>query len=145
MRIRRGARAGWGGLGLTLALALGGAAWAAFAPLPAGPQELAYVIPKGTAVRRAAGEEPLVIPARIRLTLGVQDVLVLRNEDDVEQFFAGLQLEPGETIRVPFTRPMELPLACSIHPSGRVTIVAVARPETPWQRLRWRVGGLIGS
>jgi hypothetical protein len=118
-------------------VAIGG--WAALAPLPAGPRELVYVIPQGTAARTAAGRDPDVLPGRIRLTLGVQDVLVLRNEDVVEQRFGPALLAAGQSYRLPFRAPVEIPLACSVHREGQITIVVEEPPSPGPARLLWRV------
>lgn len=114
------------------------AAWAALAPMPAVPRELVYVIPRGTAARTAAGQDPNVLPARIRLTLGIQDVLVLRNEDVVEQRFGPALLAAGQSYRLPFRTPAEIPLACSAHRDGQITIVVEGLPSRGLARLLWR-------
>jgi hypothetical protein len=114
------------------------AGWAAFAPLPALPRERLYVIPKGTGARQAAGERATPVPSRIRLLLGIQDVLVLRNEDDVPQSFGPIQLRPGQTYRVPFQVPATFDFACSVHENGQVAIVVHRPPRPGWARLWWR-------
>src|SRR5262249_15330253 len=69
-------------IGLLL-LVLGGLGWAAFAPIePASHDEL-FEIPHGTWARRMAGEKIEILPSTIRLTLGLNDVLLLRNADEV--------------------------------------------------------------
>lgn len=113
--------------------------WAALAPLPGGPRELVYVIPNGTEAATAAGRDPGVLPGRIRLTLGVQDVLVLRNEDVVEQRFGPARLAAGQSYRLPFSAPVEIPLSCSVHRDGQITIVVEEAPAPGPARLRWRV------
>jgi hypothetical protein len=115
------------------------AAWAALAPLPAVSRELVYVIPRGTAARAAAGLDPAVLPARIRLTLGIEDVLVLRNEDVVEQRFGPAMLAAGQSYRLPFHAPAEIPLSCSAHRDGQITIVVEGAPSRGPARLLWRV------
>lgn len=128
---------------LAAAAALGLAAgWAAVAPLPQGPRELLYVIPKGTAARQAAGDARTVLPSRIHLTIGVQDVLIIRNEDDAEQKIGPALLAPGQTYRLPFRSPAEIPLVCSAHPDGQLTIAVQAAPATGGSRLRWRLSRL---
>jgi hypothetical protein len=123
-------------LGVALALA---AAWAALAPLPPMPRERVYVIPKGTGARQAAGQAVSPIPSRIRLLVGIQDVLVLRNEDDVPQAFGPIQLRPGQTYRVPFKAPATFDFACSVHEDGQVAIIVERAPAPGWARLRWRL------
>ncbi len=134
-----------GGAGLLAAGGLAAAVWAAVAPLPSGPRELVYVIPRGTASRLAAGGDLRVLPSRIRLTLGVQDVLVLRNEDDVRQSFGPASLEAGQTYRLPFRAPAELSLSCSAHQDGQITIAVEPAPEPGLARLRWRLSRLPGG
>ena len=119
-------------------------AWAALAPLPGGAREVVYVIPKGTASRQALGMTPAVLPDVMRFTVGVRDVLVLRNEDDVAATFGPVRLEAGQTYRVPFRTPTRFQLACSVHEGGQVGIVVTAAPRRGWERVQWRVLNLIG-
>jgi hypothetical protein len=120
-------------------------AWAAFAPIPSGPREVVYVIPKGTAARRAAGQAVQTFPSRLRLTIGVRDLLVIRNEDDQPQSVGPILLAPGQTYRIPFSAPATFDFACSAHDEGQLTIVVEREPVPGWRRLRWRVAGLLGS
>jgi hypothetical protein len=132
------ARRWW--LAATAGLAvLATASWAALAPLSPMPRERVYVIPKGTGARQAAGQTVSPIPSRIRLLLGVQDVLVLRNEDDVPQGFGPIQLRPQQTYRVPFQVAATFDFACSAHADGQVAIVVEHAPAPGWARLRWRL------
>jgi hypothetical protein len=39
------------------------------------------------------------------LTIGVKDVLVLQNQDDVPQLFGPVLIMPGQSLRLPFARP----------------------------------------
>lgn len=133
---------------MLLIAAAGGVAaagWAAFAPIPAGPREAVYVIPRGTAARIAAGEAVAAFPRRMRFTIGVRDVLVLRNEDDQPQSFGPVLLAPGQTYRVPFSAPATFDFACSAHEEGQLTIVVEHEPVPGWRRLRWRVVSLLGG
>jgi hypothetical protein len=134
------------GVIVTAAVALAAAsAWAAFAPIPPGPREAVYVIPKGTAARLAAGEAVQAFPSRMRFTIGIRDRLVIRNEDDRAQSFGPVLLAPGQTYRVPFSAPATFDFACSAHEEGQLTIVVEREPVPGWQRLRWRVAGLLGG
>lgn len=126
-------------------VALGVAAWAAWAPLPSGPRAVEYVIPKGTAARQARGEVVNVLPPRMRFTLGVQDVLVIRNEDDRPVSFGPAVLEAGQTYRVPLRVPIEFDLACSVHPSGTISIQVSPPPAPGLPRLRWRLARVLAS
>jgi hypothetical protein len=86
-----------------------------------------------------------VPPSRIRLTIGVQDVLVLRNDDLAPQSVGPARLEPGQAYRLPVRVPVEFALACSAHQEGQITIVARAAPAPGWARLRWRLEELLGG
>lgn len=121
------------------ALVAAAAGVAAFAPLSSRSREVEYVIPRGTAARQAAGESTYVFPPRLTFTIGVRDVLVLRNEDVVPASFGPLLLLPGQTYRLPFHAPGEFQLACSVHVGGDVGISVQGEPTPGWPRLRWRV------
>ena len=109
-------------------------AWAAWAPLPTLPRERVLVIPRGT------GANPIPsFPSKIRLTLGLQDVLVLQNDDDRPQLVAGIEVPAGTKLSIPFPRPTDFELACSVHPSGKLTISVTEAPAPGWARLRWRL------
>src|SRR5579872_5799352 len=69
--------------GVLACVVLGAIAWVALMPVETDSNERVYVIPKGTFARRMAGEKFEPLPSEIHLTVGVKDVLVLRNEDDV--------------------------------------------------------------
>ena len=77
-------------------------AWAASAPVQFGSREEAFEIPKGTWARRMSGDKVEILPSQIRLTLGVHDVLLLRNLDDVPQVFGPTIMMPGQSFRLPF-------------------------------------------
>jgi hypothetical protein len=121
-----------------LALAVCATGWAALTPVVTDSKEQVYVIPKGTWARRMAGEKLEVLPAEIRLTLGVKDILVLRNEDDVPQMFGPVLIMPGQSFQLPFSRASRYQFACSLHVSGQLDVVVEEGPAIGWERLRWR-------
>ena len=127
--------------GLTLTLLAGTLAilaWAAFAPLRFDSREQVFEIPRGTYARRMSGDKVEILPAQIRLTLGVHDVLLLRNLDDVPQVFGPTVMMPGQSFRLPFEVASTYSFACTAHASGQMTIVVDPQPLSAWQRLRWR-------
>ena len=130
-------------LGFTVvASALGLVAWAASAPVQVASREAVFEIPKGTWARRMAGDKVEILPSQIRLTLGVRDVLLLRNLDDVPQVFGPTVLMPGQSFRLPFEVASSYSFACTAHVSGEMTIVVGPQPLSPWGRLSWRAVSL---
>lgn len=111
---------------------------AALMPLPTGSRDEVHEIPPGTWAHRRAGEPQEIFPDRIRLVLGVNDVLILRNHDEVPHQFGPALLMPGQSFRLPFSIPSEFQFACTAHASGQLVIVVDPHPDTPWARLRWR-------
>jgi hypothetical protein len=131
------------GIGTALAVVVVTAAWAAFAPLPAESRALTYVIPPGTAARLKAGEPLNVLPSPIHLTLGIRDILVLTNDDEVIHQLGPVILGPRQTYRIPFRRPGRFQYACSLHVTGTLTLLIEPEPGLGLARLRWRLDRLI--
>jgi hypothetical protein len=123
----------------------GAALWLAFAPIEAGAPEQLFEIPSGTWARRMAGDKVEILPSEIRLTLGVRDVLLLKNSDTVPQQFGPTLIMPGQSFRLPFEQAASYQFACTAHASGQMSIIVAPRPDSPWARLRWRVGALLRS
>jgi len=128
---------------LAAACALGVAAWAALLPIRSASRDEVFEIPQGTWARRMAGDRLEILPDEIRLTLGVRDVLVLKNLDDVPQIFGPTLMMPGQSFRLPFAAASSYQFTCTAHASGQMTIVVEPFPATPWARLRWRVRDLL--
>jgi hypothetical protein len=118
---------------------LGAAAWPAFAPIEVGSREEVFAIPKGTWARRMAGDPVEILPSEIRLTLGVRDVLVLENHDDVPQIFGPTLMMPGQSFRLPFTVASSNYFTCTAHASGQLLVTVDPFPDTPWARIAWRI------
>ena len=130
-------------LGIVSAGALAVLAWAGFAPIESASKDAIFEIPKGTWARRMSGDKVAMLPNRIRLTLGVRDILVVRNLDDVPQTFGPTLMMPGQSFRLPFERAAEYQFACTAHANGQMTIVVEPEPTTPWARIVWRVRSLF--
>jgi hypothetical protein len=113
--------------------------WAGFAPIQVASHDQLFEIPKGTYARRMAGDKVEILPSRIRLTLGVNDVLLLRNLDDVPQVFGPTIMMPGQSFRLPFEQASSYNFACTAHASGQMTIVVEPEPVMPWSKIHWRV------
>ena len=132
MRIARGAATG------TVLLLLAVLAGAALAPIRAATRDAPFEIPKGTWARRMAGNKVEILPPTIRLTLGVHDVLLLRNLDDVPQVFGPTVIMPGQSFRLPFEVASVYGFACTAHASGQMNVVVDPAPRPGRERLRWR-------
>jgi hypothetical protein len=128
---------------LLAAGALAAVAPAALAPIRAASRDEVFEIPKGTWARRMAGDPREILPSEIRLTLGVRDVLVLRNLDDVPQMFGPTLMMPGQSFRLPFKTASSYAFTCTAHASGQLTVIVEPEPTTPWARLRWRARALL--
>lgn len=135
----RRARAAWA-FGLSVLLGLAALAWAALAPLPSPARDELFEIPRGTYARRMAGEKVEILPDTIRLQLGVNDVLLLRNLDEVPQVFGPALIMPGQSFRLPFEQASIYSFACTAHASGSMSVVVEPAPAPGWPRLRWRAG-----
>jgi hypothetical protein len=113
------------------------------APIASGSHEQVFEIPHGTWARRMAGDKIETLPDHIYLTVGVRDILVLKNHDAVPQTFGPTLLMPGQSFTLPFERAAEYQFACTAHASGQMTIVVDPYPATPWAKISWRTRGLI--
>ena len=86
--------------------------------------DFSYVIPEGTGDRIDRGEPVDIIPADIAARVG--QVIRIVNEDTrghlVGPFFVGR----GETLTQRFSAPGTLRGACSVHPSGTITVTVRA-------------------
>jgi len=123
---------------LVAAAALGAIVWAAFTPVTFASREEVFEIPKGTWAQRMAGNKLEILPSRVFLTLGIRDVLLLKNLDDVPQIFGPTLMMPGQSFRLPFEVASSYQFACTAHASGQMTVVVDEQPDTAWRRLVWR-------
>jgi hypothetical protein len=126
-------------LSILAATALVALAAVGFTPIQSTSRDQVFAIPKGTWARRMAGDKVEILPDHIRLTLGIRDILVLHNQDDVPQIFGPTLMMPGQSFKLPFDRAAEYTFACTAHASGQMTIVVEPNPTTPWARIRWRM------
>jgi hypothetical protein len=84
-----------------------------------------------------AGDKLEILPDHIRLTLGVRDILVLKNSDDVPQIFGPTLMMPGQSFRLPFAQASSYQFACTAHASGQMTIDVDPYPSDVFARLVW--------
>ena len=137
VRARWRAYAAWSTL-LVAVLILAALAWAALAPIAPASRDELFEIPRGTWARRMAGDKVEILPDTIRLTLGINDVLLLRNLDDVPQVFGPALIMPGQSFRLPFEVASTYSFACSAHAKGAMSVIVEPGPARGWPTLRWR-------
>jgi hypothetical protein len=143
-RPRRPRAPAFAALGLAL-FALAALAWAAFAPIVPDSHDELFEVPPGTWARRMAGEKVEILPPTIILTLGLNDVLLLRNADDVPQTFGPALIMPGQSFRLPFAVASTYGFACSAHASGQLAVIVEPHPAPGWATLRWRLRRLAAA
>src|SRR5215469_13006456 len=144
----RGTRRTHRGRLVAIALAfvmLGGFAWAAFAPIRLASHNELFEIPKGTFARRMAGDRVEILPQTIWLTLGLNDVLLLRNRDVVPHVFGPTLIMPGQSFSLPFAKASTYSFACTAHASGQLLIIVEPFPAPGWETLRWRLRKLTST
>jgi hypothetical protein len=125
-------------------LVLGTVGWAALAPAAGASREAVYEIPHGTSARRMAGEKVDIFPQTIRLTLGLRDVLVLKNADVVPHVFGPTVILPGQSFSLPFSQASTYSFECTAHPNGGLNVIVQDGPAPGWERLQWRWRRLAG-
>ncbi len=130
-------------LATVTALFLAALIWIGVTPIRSVSHEQIFEIPKGTWARRMSGDKVEILPDHIHLTVGLRDILVLRNRDDVPQIFGPTLMMPGQSFKLPFDRPAQYQFACTAHASGQMTIVVEPYPGTPWERIMWRTRALL--
>lgn len=126
-------------LGLLVLLIVAGLTWAALAPLQPDSRDELYEIPAGTYARRMAGDKIEILPDTIRLTLGLNDHLLLKNLDEVPQVFGPALIMPGQSFRLPFEVASTYSFACTAHASGQMSVIVAPHPARGWETLAWRI------
>jgi hypothetical protein len=104
-----------------------------------------FEIPHGTWARRMAGEKIEILPQTILLTLGLNDVLLLKNSDDVPHIFGPTLVMPGQSFSLPFAQASTYSFLCTAHASGQLNVVVEPTPAPGWERLRWRLRKLTNT
>lgn len=116
---------------------------AAFVPVAYDSREEIFEIPQGTWAQRMAGDPVSILPDQIYLALGVRNILVLKNLDDVPQIFGPTLIMPGQSFKLPFELASDYQFECSAHASGQMTVVVDPEPIAGWLRLQWRAKKLM--
>ena len=125
-------------IALTVAIGLL-ALWSMLAPIKGGSHQLLLAFPRGVTIGG------MTLPGEIRLTRGVQDVLLLRNSDRVPIVFGPLKIAPGRDVRLPFSEEGLYRYVCPPVVGKIVRVRVVAAPGPGWGRLAWRLDNLRQS
>lgn len=88
-------------------------------------RKIEYVIPQGTVQRIAAGQNLNVLPSTITMTLGLRDILIIRNDDSQTVQIGPYKIEPGQTFQQQFFNIGTFDLMCTIHADARMRVVVV--------------------
>lgn len=86
-----------------------------------GSETIEVEVAPGTAQRLAAGEEVDLLPRTLEVSVG--DRLEIVNRDEVTHEVGPYTVAAGQTLRQTFTSVGTLEGACTLHPSGSITIV----------------------
>ena len=91
-----------------------------------GPEEPTYsfIIPAGSADRIEQGETLDILPRE--LVAKLDETIIIVNEDDVAHLLGPWFVGPGETLRQRFTTAGVFEDNCSVHESGKFTVVVEA-------------------
>ena len=128
-----------------LSLLLAAAGWAALAPIATNSREQLFEIARGTHARHMAGDKVDILPQTINLTLGVNDVLVLKNNDVAPHIFGPTLVMPGQRFSLPFSQASTYSFQCTAHADGTLNVVVAPEPTVGWPRMRWRAQKLLGA
>jgi hypothetical protein len=128
-----------------LLVALGALVWVALAPIKVASHDQLFEIPRGTFARHMAGDKHETLPQTIQLTLGVNDVLVFKNSDDVPHIFGPTLIMPGQSFRLPFVQASNYNFQCTAHPNGGLSVIVDPAPGPGWGRLSWRLHRLTDA
>jgi hypothetical protein len=116
----------------------------AFIPVNFESHEEVFEIPPGTWAQRMAGDTSLnILPDTIYLALGVRNILVLKNLDDVPQIFGPTLIMPGQSFKLPFDLAADYQFECTAHASGQMTVIVDPEPTAGWPRLQWRIKNVV--
>ncbi len=87
-----------------------------------------FVIPSGTSQQLAAGEEVVNFPNEINLTIGVQDKLVIKNQDDAIHNFGPFVILPHSTLTKQFNTVQTYQNVCTFHQDRQMKVVVNPAP-----------------
>ncbi len=89
---------------------------------------ITYVIPAGTSQRLLAGEEVVDFPNELIFTIGVQDTIVIKNQDDAVHAFGPFTILPHTTLTKRFDNVRIYESACTFHQDQQMKITVKPAP-----------------
>ena len=96
-------------------------------------RKLTFVIPPGTSRQLEAGQAGVNFLDEIVLTLGVQDTIIIKNQDDVIHNFGPFVVGPHATLTKRFESPITYEGACTFHQEQHMRLVV---NPAPWDIFR---------
>lgn len=130
-------------LSLLLVVLFAALAWGAMAPVAAKDRNHVLEIADGALARRVAGDITDALPLTVRLTVGVRDVLHVKNNDAAPHYLGAVLIKPGKQLRLPFEYASQREFTSSAHFGGKLTVVVEPWPDPGTARLRWRTLALV--
>lgn len=92
-------------------------------------REFRIVIPEGTGNQIMMGEDPGIIPLKIELVLGQQDIIVLENHDNSDYLVGGIWVAPYETVSKQFFEPQTFEGLCTVTVGRDLIEIIVREPD----------------
>ena len=87
-----------------------------------------FIIPAGTGQQLEAGEEVVQFPNELVFTIGVQDTIVIENQDNVVHTFGPFVLLPHTTLTKRFDTVRTYETTCTFHKDQQMKLVINAAP-----------------
>jgi hypothetical protein len=121
----------WSAL-LMVLLLLGIGGWLLLAQY-AQVRTVRYVIPAGAGQRLAGGERVITLPTEIDFVIGVRDILMVENQDEVVHNFGPFMVLPHTTLVKRFKNVRVYQGACSLHRDRQMRLVVHPAPWNIFQ------------
>jgi hypothetical protein len=112
------------GLAILLLIALG---WFAAAKRE-DYRKISFVIPAGTSRQLESGNLNVAFPDEVILTLGLQDTIIIENQDDVIHSFGPFVIGPQSILTKRFDVPITYEGACTFHQEQQMRLVVNPAP-----------------
>lgn len=91
-----------------------------------------YIIPPGTSQRLAAGQEVVDFPNELIFTIGLQDTLVIENQDDTVHTLGPFVVLPHTTLTKRFNQARVYESVCTFHKNQQMKLIVNPAPWDIW-------------